>query len=241
VFIDFNPVAWFWAHEMEKDKGVTFIRSTYLDNNHLDKRVVQSIENRKDKDPNWWRVYGLGLVGMIEGLVFNNWQQVDTFPDRLEYFCGLDFGYTNDPTALVKIGVEDDIMWIDELIYQTGLKNPDIARMINSEVAKYTEVYAESAEPKSIDEIYAYGVNIHPAKKGKDSILNGIDVLHRYNIRVTKRSTNLIKELRNYTWLKDKEGRILNKPIDAFNHAIDALRYGAIMKLNVQIDNSWVV
>lgn len=240
TFLDYNPTHWFWAHEMKNDPGVGFLKSTYKDNDKLDAKIIRSIESRKDKDPNWWRVYGLGEVGMVEGLVFNNWQQVDTFPD-IDYWCGLDFGYTNDPTSLVRIGVKGDDLFVDELVYQTGLNNPQIATLIKSHTAHLTEVWADSAEPKSIDEIFAHGVNIHPVSKGKDSIMNGIDVLHRYNVKVTKRSTNLIKELRNYSWMKDKEDRIINKPMDLFNHAIDAMRYAAMSRLNVQTDNSWVV
>lgn len=240
VFIDFNPTQWFWAHEMEKDEGVKFIRSTYLDNPFVDQAVLRSIESRKTKDPNWWSIYGLGELGHIEGLVFSQFSQVDSFPD-IPYWCGLDFGYTNDPTALVRIGVIGEDLYVDELVYRTGLKNPDISKLILSLVTEHTEVFADSAEPKSIDEIYGYGVNIHGVVKGKDSILNGIDVLHRYNLKVTKRSTNIIKELRNYSWTKDKDGRFLNKPIDLFNHSIDGLRYAAIMKLSVQIESGWVV
>jgi phage terminase large subunit len=240
TFIDFNPTHWFYAHDLQSDPGVSFIKSTYKDNHMLDKKIIRSIVSRKDKDPSWWRVYGLGEIGMVEGVVLNNWQQVDRFPD-IPYWCGLDFGYTNDPSSLIRIAADGDTLYVDEMLYQTGLKNPDLAKFIKSNTPEYCEIYADSAEPKSIDEIYAYGVNIHPVKKGKDSIMQGIDVLHRFNIKVTKRSTNLIKELRNYTWMKDKEGRVLNKPIDLFNHGIDAMRYAAIMKLSKEINNSWVV
>lgn len=240
TFIDFNPTHWFYAHDLMNDKGVTFIKSTYKDNDKLDQKIIDSIESRKQRDPNWWRVYGEGEIGMVEDQVLNNWQQIDSFPD-VSYWCGLDFGYTNDPSALIRIGVKDNDLFVDELLFRTGLKNPDLARQILDLTPKYTEIFADSAEPKSIDEIYAYGVNIHPVKKGKDSILQGLDVLHRYNLKVTKRSVNLIKELRNYSWMKDKEGRIMNKPIDLFNHGIDALRYAAMSKLSKEIDNSWVV
>jgi len=240
TFIDFNPTHWFYAHELQNDPGTTFIKSTYRDNHKLDPKIIHSIESRKDKDPNWWRVYGDGEIGMVEGMVFTNWQQIESFPDG-QYFCGLDFGYTNDPSALVRVMAKDDDLYVDELLYRTGMQNPDIARFAVDTLPKYTEIFADSAEPKSIDEIYAYGVNIHPVRKGKDSIMQGIDVLHRYNLKVTKRSTNLIKELRNYSWMKDKEGRYMNKPIDLFNHAIDALRYAAMSKLSKEINNTWVV
>ena len=239
TFIDFNPTHHFYAHDLKDDSGVAFIKSTYRDNHHLEAKIIRSIESRKDKDPNWWRVYGLGEVGMIEGLVFSNWSTAD-FPDTA-YWCGLDFGYTNDPTALVRIAAIGDDLYIDEMLYRTGLKNPDIARFILANTPKDCPIYADSAEPKSIDEIYAHGVNIYPVFKGKDSITIGLDILHRYNLKVTKRSTNLIKELRNYSYMKDKDGNYRNTPIDLFNHGIDAVRYAAMMKLTKQTDNSWVV
>lgn len=241
VFIDFNPVARFWAHEEEGEEDVVFIRSTYLDNEFNDPQVIKSIESRRDKDPNWWRVYGLGEVGAIEGIIFSKWTQIDSFPEHIPYWCGLDYGYTNDPSALIKVGVYNDDLYADELFYQPGLKNPDIAKLITDNVTKHTEIFADSAEPKSRDEIYAYGINIHSVKKGADSINNGIDIIHRYNLKVTQRSVNLIKELRNYTWLRDKEGQLLNKPRDLFNHGIDAMRYAAMMKLNIQLEQGWVV
>jgi len=121
------------------------------------------------------------------------------------------------------------------------MTNPQLARFCTDNIAEHTEVFADSAEPKSIDEIYAYGVNIHPATKGQDSVKNGIDVMHRYDLKVTKRSTNMIKELRNYTWMKDKNGDMINKPVDLFNHAIDAARYAITMKCSTQLDSGWVV
>jgi phage terminase large subunit len=240
TFIDFNPTHWFWAHELQNDKGTSFIKSTYLDNDKLDQKIIDSIERRKEKDPSWWRVYGLGEIGMIEGVVFSNWQQVETFPEG-EYWCGLDFGYTNDPSSLIRMTLKGEDLYIDELIYQTGLTNPNLSKLILQQTQQYTEIFADSSEPKSIDEIFAYGVNIHPVVKGKDSIMNGIDILKRYNLKITKRSVNLIKELRNYSWMKDKNDNVLNKPIDMWNHGIDAVRYAAMSKLSEKIDDLWVV
>jgi phage terminase large subunit len=240
TFIDFNPTHWFWAHDLQNDTSTSFIKTTYKDNDKLDQKIIDSIEKRKERDPSWWRVYGLGEIGMIEGVVFNNWQQVDTFPEG-DYFCGLDFGYTNDPSALVRMKLIGEDLFVDELIYQTGLNNNDLAKLIQQQTVQYTEIFADSSEPKSIDEIFAYGINIHPVVKGKDSIMNGIDILKRYNLKITKRSVNLIKELRNYTWMKDKNDNVLNKPVDMYNHGIDSIRYGAMMKLSAQIDDLWVV
>lgn len=241
TFSDFNPVSRFWMHDMEGQDHVKFIRSTYLDNKHLTEKEIRKYERRKDIDPNWWKVYGLGEIGTLEGLVFANWSQIESFPEQLDYWCGMDFGYTNNPSTLIRMAVQDDNLYVDELFYRAGLKSPDIARMTIDDTKEYTEVFADSEDPRVIDEIYAFGVNIYGVKKGPGSVDFGIDVLKRYNIRVTKRSLNLIKELRNYMYMKDKNGEPLNKPIKAFDHAIDAMRYAAMSKLNVQIDNSWVV
>jgi phage terminase large subunit len=146
----------------------------------------------------------------------------------------MDFGYTNDPTTLVEIWKHKDSLYLNELIYQPGLTNNDIGDMMAEYgVDKYIEVIADSAEPKSIDELKRYGFNIKPAQKGPDSILNGIDILKRHRLYVTKQSTNLIKELNNYKWVTDKNGNKLNKPVDMFNHALDAIRYVALNKMRV--------
>jgi len=191
TFIDFNPTHWFYAHDLMNEDGVTFIRSTYKDNPMLGEKVIRSIERRKDKDPNWWRVYGEGEIGIADDLVFSNWQQVDRFLGG-PFWCGMDFGYTNDPSTIVRIAVEGDDLYVDEMLYRTGMMNPQIAEYCVQQLPKFTEVFADSAEPKSIDEIYAYGVNIHPVAKGKDSITHGIDILHRYNLKIT----NDFEELR---------------------------------------------
>ena len=230
IYLDYNPVHEFWVHElMGYRDDYTYIHSTYRDNDLLDDRIVKSIEQRKHID-NWWRVYGEGETGMLEGLVFDNWQQVDSFPSGCKWtIWGLDFGYSNDPTSIVKLGYYDGALYIDEMLYQTGLTNSEIANFIkNNDIG---QIIADSAEPKSIEEIYRYGINIKGAEKGKDSIMYGITLLQEYPLKVTKRSTNLIKELRNYSWQTDKEGKQINKPIDMWNHAIDALRYASMYQI----------
>ncbi len=238
IYLDYNPVHEFWVHElMGYRDDYTYIHSTYRDNDLLDDRIVKSIEQRKHID-NWWRVYGEGETGMLEGLVFDNWQQVDRFPDNCKWVIwGLDFGYSNDPTSIIKLGYYDGALYIDEQLYKTGLTNSEIANFIkNNDIG---QIIADSAEPKSIEEIYRYGINIKGAEKGKDSIMYGITLLQEYPLRVTKRSTNLIKELRNYSWQTDKEGKQINKPIDMWNHAIDALRYAAMYQIGRKKQVVW--
>ena len=173
-------------------------------------------------------MYGLGLVGNLEGVVFENWQQIDSLPKEAKYLgSGLDWGYTNDPTTLIDCYRYDGKIILNEVIYRTGLLNNDIAKLIKSDGIRRF-IYADAAEPKSIDEIKRNGIIIKGAAKGRDSINYGISLLQEHDLVVTKQSTNLIKELRNYTWDTDREGNKLNKPIDNFNHAIDAVRYFAV-------------
>lgn len=238
IYLDYNPTSEFWAHkELMNDVDSDFVILTYKDNEALDISIVKEIEKAREKAKtskywaNWWNVYGLGLVGSLEGVVFEDWEQIDFIPDEARLIgYGMDFGYTNDPTTLIACYKYNDSIIFDECIYQKGLMNSDIANLIRNE--KPGVVYADSAEPKSIDELRRYRLNVRPATKGKDSIMYGISLLQEKTILITKRSTNIIKELRNYRWAIDKEGNKLNKPIDAFNHAIDAMRYLAVMEFN---------
>jgi phage terminase large subunit len=228
--LDFNPTSEFWVHTEILNNpayNAQFIKSTYRDNEYCPGAAIAAIEARKDRDPNWYKVYGLGEVGSLEGLIFPKIHIVNDIPEGFKRLgTGLDFGYTNDPTAAIDIYKSGDKILFDELIYSTGLLNSDIAKMLKQH--ECFEVIADCAEPKSIDEIHRQGVNIKPATKGKDSIQFGIDLIKQYDIYVTARSINLIKEFRNYKWLTDKAGKALNIPQDAFNHAIDACRYGCI-------------
>ena len=229
VFLDFNPANEFWVHKELKDEPDSdFLILTYKDNEALDKSIVDQIEKNRLKAEtsaywaNWWRVYGLGEIGMLEGVIFSNWKQIDKLPKDAKLIgIGLDFGYTNDPTAIIEIYNYNGQRILNELKYQTGMLNSDIAK----ELPKHVPVYADSSEPKSIDEIRRYGITIKGVTKGKDSINYGIDVMQRQEYLVTSNSVNLIKELRAYCWDTDKAGTRLNKPIDTNNHAIDALRY----------------
>ena len=229
VYLDFNPANEFWVHtELKDEPDSDFIILTYLDNEALDQSIIDQIEKNKEKSKtseywrNWWNVYGLGLVGSLEGVVFNNWKIVDTIPNEARLIgIGLDFGYSVDPTAIVEVYVYNGQRIVNEKVYRTGMLNSDIAK----ELPKHVVVYADSAEPKSIEEIRRQGITIKGVTKGKDSINYGIDVMQRQDYLVTANSTNLIKELRAYCWDTDKTGVRLNKPAGGNDHIIDALRY----------------
>jgi phage terminase large subunit len=238
VYLDFNPANEFWVHKELKDEPDTdFIILTYKDNEALDESIVSQIEKNRDKATtssywaNWWRVYGLGQVGSLEGVVFTNWKEIDTIPKEAKLIgIGLDFGYTNDPTAAIEIYNYNGTRIINELVYRTGMVNSDIAKILPSGVI----IYADSSEPKSIEEIRRQGKTIKGVTKGADSINYGIDVMQRQDYLVTKQSTNLIKELRSYCWDTDKQGQRMRKPIDHYNHAIDALRYHEMEALGLK-------
>jgi len=238
VFLDFNPANEFWVHKELKDEPDTdFIILTYKDNEALDESIVTQIEKNRDKAAtssywaNWWRVYGLGEVGSLEGVVFNNWKEIDTIPKEAKLIgIGLDFGYTNDPTAAIEIYNYNGTRIVNELVYRTGMVNSDIAKILPSGVI----IYADSSEPKSIEEIRRQGKTIKGVTKGADSINYGIDVMQRQDYLVTKQSTNLIKELRSYCWDTDKQGQRMRRPIDHYNHAIDALRYHEMEALGLK-------
>lgn len=232
IFMDWNPDAEFW-YEVNglKDKDNTVeIHSTYLDNPYLSPQQIEEIESNKG-DAAWWKVYGLGEVGRPQGVIFDRWETVDEVPAgaRLVGF-GLDFGFTVDPTAIVAVYLNDGKLWLDELCYKRGMTNDKIADFLRG---RQGQTVADSAEMKSITEIYNYGIrSIEPAKKGADSVRNGIDVMRRYEMRVTKRSLNLIYELRNYKWKEDKiTGELTGEPVDKFNHLVDAARYVCLNKL----------
>jgi len=229
VFIDYNPTHEFWAHtELMEDVDSDFLIINYKDNEALSESIIKEIEKAKEKAKtseywaNWWKVYGLGQTGSLEGVVFDNWKLIDNIPNEARLIgIGLDFGYSNDPTAIVEIYKYNDKRILNEICYRTGMVNNDIARIL----PKGVTIYADSAEPKSIEEIRRTGIDIRPVTKGKDSIMYGITTMQDESYLVTKNSTNLVKELRYYSWDTDKNGKKLNKPIDNYNHAIDAIRY----------------
>lgn len=240
IYLDWNPVSEFWWYTdvyPTREKDCDFITLTYLDNDALDPRIVESIESRKS-NPQWWKVYGLGQLGEFEGRIYTGWDIIDEIPEQARLLrYGLDFGYTNDPTAIVAIYKLDEGYILDEIAYATNLQNRQIADIIMAEQTTAT-VVADSAEPKSIDELSRYGVTIIGAEKGPGSVNQGIQYLQGQKIAMTKRSLNVIKEYRNYCWLTDKNEKQLNTPEDQWNHAMDAVRYA--MKQTPFFKATWI-
>ena len=237
VYLDYNPSERFWVHnDVIGRKGVKLIISDHRGNPFLTAEEHARIEAIEDEE--LFKVYARGLTGKLSGVIFPNFSIVDELPNREEwklYGYGLDFGFTNDPTALVQCVIAHGELWVDLLVYETELTNPMIADKAKANgITRKTQIVADSAEPKSIAELNNLGLWVVPTSKGKDSIAVGIDVLHRYKINVTRRSTPLIEELQAYKWETDRDGNKTNKPIDKYNHAIDAIRYFAMMKLNVK-------
>ena len=226
AILDWNPTNEFYWYTDIKPKRTDWeeLILTYKDNEALSKEIVDSIEQRKNRK-GWWQVYGLGLLGEVEGKIYKDWQIVDSIPHeaRLER-RGLDFGYTNDPSVIVDIYSYNGGWIVDEKCYQRGLSNRQLADILSEDMNVLT--IADSAEPKSIDEIRSYGINIIGAVKGKDSVRNGIQFVQDQKISLTQRSTNTIKDYRNYLWQTDKDGKILNEPEHQFSHGMDAIRYG---------------
>lgn len=230
VLADFNPTSQFWLERwLENYDHSRVITSNYADNPYLSDTERERIEKRAGRDANFRRIHIDCEYGIYEGLVFTEWQQCDELPEGPTRF-GLDFGYTNDPTALIRVVTTPEAIYADEMIYRTGMLNRDIAAMMQQMGIRrnYDEIIADSAEPKSIDELRLAGFNVKPALKGADSINAGIDRIKAKNLFVTRRSVNLIRELRNYAWVLDKSGNPTNKPMDMFNHCVDALRYATL-------------
>lgn len=231
VIIDFNPVRRFWGEtDFVGDKYVT-IHSTYKDNPYLSRQQVEAIE-RNAKDANWWRVYGEGQTGGLEGLVYPQIETIEALPEDLsgedvKFVTGLDFGFQNDPTAIVKIYMRGMNLYIDEVCYETKMLNRTIAERLKDEGLHRTMTICDNAEQKSIIELRGLGCNAFPCIKGKGSIKAGIQQVKQFNLFVTKRSTNVLDEADNYTYVKDNlTDTYTNEPIDDYNHAWDAIRYG---------------
>lgn len=237
MWLDWNPTTEFWFYEdlLGKD-DVDFVVLTYKDNEALDQEIVRSIESRRENRA-WWRVYGEGLIGEVEGKIYTGWKtDLDSIPHeaRLER-RGLDFGYSQDPAAIVDVYYYNGGYILDEQLYRKGMGNKALADFLNNLEKPQTVVVADSAEPKSIDELKLYGINVLPAQKGAGSITQGINYIQGQQISVTKRSVNLIKEYRNYLWKTDRDGKILTIPEGGNDHALDATRY-ALSSFNTRTD-----
>jgi phage terminase large subunit len=214
-------------------KDVEVIVSTYKDNTFLPQSLIKEIEYLEKTDPEFWKIYGLGEYGKVFGQIFENYTIVSEIPKGATFISnGGDFGFTNDPCAILEVYKQDGALWINELVYQRGMTNPDIANRLKELKKDREETIFDSAEPKSIKELENLQINVFAAQKGADSIRNSIDILKRYKFNVTSNSTNLIKELKTYKWVLDKGANPTQTPIDFNNHLIDALRYVALNKLS---------
>ena len=226
VWMDWNPTSefWFYNEMLGRRNDIDFITLTYKDNEALDQATVTEIESHK-YNLGWWQVYGLGQLGDLQGRIFTGWEVIDSIPKEARLVrYGLDFGYTNDPTASDAIYIYNGTFIIDEVIHNKGLSNRQIAdNFLNIPRAL---IVADSAEPKSIDELREYGLNIIGAQKGKDSVNQGIQYVQDQKIFITRRSINTLKEYRNYLWITDKDGTIINEPSPIWNHHMDDIRYG---------------
>jgi phage terminase large subunit len=230
VFIDYNPTAPFWAHsELIGNPEVQLFISNYKHNPFLDPRIVKKIEAWKTKDPEKWRVYGKGATGTTEGVIFKHVNWIVEFPkDIKRYSFGMDFGFTNDPTTLIKCGVSDGELYAERWIHETGLTTGDINTTLKElKFNPKDTIIADSADPKTIKELRLLGWDVRGAKKGADSIRHGIDRIKKYEGLNIVNCKYWKKEQISYIWGRDKKtDEATNKPIDKFNHLWDSLRYG---------------
>lgn len=254
IYLDYNPTSEFWVHkELIGQPNVEVLTLTYKDNDALSQNIIDELEGNLHKayhdpfgdhdDPanvknnyweNWCRVYLYGQLGMLSGVVYSSWDQVNTIPPGAQLMgYGLDFGYTNDPTVLMACYKYEGKLYFDQVVYQTGLKSRDLADLMKSaNVRKDYPIYCDPSSPKIRDEINDYGYSVISANGGPDSINFGISLLQQDKFFVTQRSVDIVKELRSYVWQEDKTGKKINKPIDAFNHGMDAMRYFALMMVS---------
>ena len=248
VWIDYNPTHTFWVHDkIENRETCVKINSTYVDNRDretgksmLTEEQVREIESNRN-DSNWWRVYGLGLTGQIEGLIFPDIVQVDALPspeeraDGIIETWGLDYGFTNDPTALIHCLTDNrkHELWFDERLFRVGMLNEDIAAVMKQEgIGRSVRVYADAAEPKTNETLRRYGYNIVGSYKAT-KIAEQLQAMKGYTIYVTKQSLNMIREGRSYSWRKNPDGTFQNEPSDFMNHTMDAARYGVFPNIKV--------
>jgi len=244
IYLDYNPSNKFWVDEVLKSDEAERIILTYKDNEALSPTIINFLESKRELAltseywENWCKVYLDGLQGMLEGVIFQNWTTIPNVPIEAKLIgIGLDWGFSNDPSAATAVYRYDGKLILDEILYDTGLFNKDISDRITeylrtNNISNRISIYADSAEPKSIAELRKFGHMIFGAKKGKDSINYGIETLQQYDIQITKSSFNVIDEFSRYSWKVDKNGMTLSIPEDTNNHCVDGIRYLAISKLN---------
>ena len=250
VFIDFNPDdEWIWINtELEQTRRITdwdvrVIVSTYKDNPFLEYSQIKEIERLQSIDPQYWKIYWLWEYWKLEGIIFSNFEEIQDLPKEANLICyWMDFWYTNDPTTLIWIYKYNEYIILKEFIYQTWLTNQDIIEKLKYlEISKQYEIFADSSEPKSIEEIYRWGFNIKSVEKWPDSIIFWIDLMKQFKLLITKDSLNTKKEFKNYTRSKDKNWNFINKPCDVFNHCIDWARYWIMMKFKKMLNRKFLL
>jgi phage terminase large subunit len=229
ILIDFNPSdpIHFLYDLAERDDADLFI-STYKDNKFLPKELVTEIERIKERDPDYWRVYGEGQRAIFSNRqIFKNWKYIphSDFPEFNETALGIDFGYSNDPAVVLEIGKVGDKLYVHEWLYKKGMTNRDLAQFLKQNKLNDKLAYCDSAEPKSIEELKQMDCLVKPAIKGQGSINSGISLLKEFEIYISNESTNMKKEQLTYFWEELKDGTIINKPISKNDHTMDALRY----------------
>ena len=245
IYLDYNPTSKFYVHtEILGQPDTELLVLTYKDNEALSEEIVKQLEANRSKAStstyweNWCRVYLDGEIGQVEGTIFTDFNIIDKIPEEARLLgMGLDFGFSQDPAALIAIYKYNDELVVDEVIYQTGLLNSELSNIMKQSGVK-GEIFADSAEPKSIQELKRYGHQVKPVEKGKDSVNYGIQILQQKRMLVTRRSTNILDEFSKYMWKKNRDGGYEKTPIDAYNHACDALRYVAMMKLGVRKESN---
>ena len=244
IYLDYNPTSKFWVHsEVINQPDSELLVLTYKDNEALSEEIVKILESNREKAKtssyweNWCKVYLDGEIGSVEGTIFTDYEIIDKIPEEASLIgYGLDFGFAQDPAALISVYKYNNDIVVDEVIYQTGLLNSELSNLMKSYEVK-GEIFCDSAEPKSIAELKRLGHQVKPVEKGKDSVNYGIQILQQKHMLVTKRSINLLDEFSKYMWKKNRDGGYDPTPIDAFNHGCDALRYLAMMKLGVRKEN----
>lgn len=245
IYLDYNPTSKFWVHtEVLNQPDTEFLVLTYKDNQALSQDIIKQLEANREKAKtnsyweNWCRVYLDGEIGQVEGTIYSDYEIIDTIPEEARLLgYGMDFGFSQDPAAVIALYKYNDDIIVDEVIYQTGLLNSELSNLMKT-YGVSGEIYADSAEPKSIHELKRLGHQVKPVEKGRDSINYGIQILQQKHMLVTRRSKNLLDEFSKYMWKKLRDGGYDTTPIDAYNHACDALRYVAMMKLGARKEMS---
>jgi phage terminase large subunit len=238
IVIDYNPsdeYHWIYDKVITRDDSDFFV-TTYKDNPFLDKGIIDEIERLKEADENYWKIYGLGERGVSQETIYNHYNIIDYMPECDDFIYGLDFGY-NNPSALVKIGIKEDKMYAEEIMYESKLTTNDLIYLVETFGLGSCEVYCDAAEPKTIEELSRAGLNVKPGIK---AVKEGISMIKSKPLFITKGSTNLIKEIRNYKWKTDKDGKALDEPVKFQDHLLDAMRYAVYTHFTQpQIEFTW--